>query len=176
MTLNKQLLADVVNHLITHPETHNRERYHCGTSHRFAGLTQVLAHGPMDQYPDDVMEDAAELLGLSKLDAHYLFASERTVSEIHRRASRVISEDSCDEYDKRGYDEYGYDQYGRDQDGVDRRGYGLDGYDLDGYGRDGYGRDDRDRRGYDRNGYGRDGYDQYGIDQNGNSLPLIVVD
>jgi len=106
MTLNKQLLADVVNHIITHPETHNQERYHCGTSHCFAGLTQVLAHGPMDQYPYDVMEDA-----------YYLFASERTVSEIHRRVSQLITEYACGDYDKRGYDDSGYDQYGRDRNG-----------------------------------------------------------
>ena len=195
MTLNKQLLADVVNHIITHPETHNQERYHCGTSHCFAGLTQVLAHGPMDQYPYDVMEDA-----------YYLFASERTVSEIHRRTSRLISEDSCgkydeygrdrDGYDRDGGDQYGigrdgYDRYGRDRDGRDRDGYdqcghnryGRDQYgrDRDGYDRDGrdqYGRDQygRDRDGYDLDGRDRDGYNRDGRDQYGNPLPPIVVD
>jgi len=96
MPLNKQLLADVFNHIITHPETHNQRKYHCGTSHCVAGWTQVLGRGPMPEYPLD-----------ATYDANYLFASERTASEIHRRASQLINEDSCSEYDEHGRDRDG---------------------------------------------------------------------
>ena len=170
MPLNKQLLADVVNQIVSQPETHSQEEWHCGTSHCFAGWTQVLGRGPTGRYPSNVADDAADLLGLTPDDARYLFSAERTTPEIHRCASELINGDSRGKYDKRGYDRDGYnldgiDRYGRDQNGIDCREYGLDGYDLGGYGRDGYNRDDRDRR-----GYGRDGRDSHD-----NSLPLIVV-
>jgi len=122
MTLNKQLLAAVVNQIITYPETHNQNEYHCGTSHCVAGWTQVLGHGPMLEYPANVWDDAADQLGLSPEEAHYLFLSGLTIPEIHRRASELIIGEFRIEYDK-----YGYDRYGR----------GRDGYDLDGRDRDG---------------------------------------
>jgi len=60
----------------------------------------------MDQYRLDVPRDAAELLGLSKLDANYLFSAKRTISEIHMRSSRLINGD-----------ERGYGRDGRDRSG-----------------------------------------------------------
>jgi len=178
MELNKQLLADVINQIITHPETHNQSIWHCGTSHCVAGWTQVLGHGPRDQYPANVMEDAADLLGLSLEDADYLFSAELTISSVYRRASQLITGTGGGRYE---YDQYGYNYSGRDRDG-----YNRDGRDRDGYDRDGYDCSSRDRRGYDRDGYDRDAYcrdgrdregrDLDGRDQDGNSLPLIVVD
>jgi len=119
MSLNKQLLADVVNRIITHPETHNQEIWHCDTSHCFAGLTQVLAYGPMSQYPTNVKEDAADLLGLTPDYANYLFYPYRTFREIHLCVSELIT----------GTGDNGRDRYGRDQDSMDRDGIDRDGYD-----------------------------------------------
>jgi len=134
MTLNKRLLAAVVNQIITYPETHNQDEYHCGTSHCVAGWAQVLGHGPMLKYPTNIWDDAVGLLGLSQDDAHYLFSSQRRISEIRIRASELITGDVYDRdehgRDRHGYDLDEYDQYGRDRDGLDRNGRDRDGNSL----------------------------------------------
>jgi len=178
MPLNKQLLAKVVNQIVSHPETRSQEEWNCDTSHCFAGWTQVFGHGPMGQYVGGVSfaDDAADLLGLTPDDARYLFSSLRTISEIHIRASELITERVWGEYDEYGYNEYGIDRDGYDRNGYDRDGYDRYGRDRERYNRDGYRRNEYDRYGRDPDGRDRDGYDRNGRDRHGNSLPMIVVD
>jgi len=153
MAINKQLLAKIVNQIVSQPETYT--------------VVDLAQH--------------EAVLGLAPEDARYLFSSRRTVSEIHRRTSRLISEDSCGKYDEYGRDRDGYDRDGGDQYGIGRDGYDRYGRDRDGRDRDGYDRDGRDQYGRDRDGYDldgrdRDGYNRDGRDQYGNPLPPIVVD
>jgi len=162
MPLNKALLTKIVNQIVSQPETY----------------TVV----------DWVQHEA--VLGLTPEDARYLSSSDRTISQIHRRASELINGDERGYYrygrDRYGYDRDGLDRDGRYRDGYDRSGYDRDDRDRDGYGLDGIDRDGRDRDGYDRyginrygvgrDGYDRDGRDRDGRDRDGNRLPPIVVD
>ena len=136
------LLADNVNYILQHPECWDQSQWHCGTTHCIAGLAQVRTGSPVV----DGEGDAAELYKLSAGDAAWLFASHRSLSEIHAFAAALT----------RGEMYF-------DRDGYDRDGYNRTGYDRTGYDRDGY-------------GYDRDGYDRTGYDRTGSRLPLIEID
>ena len=149
-----ELLRAAVNQVIQHPETWDQNSWHCGTKHCIAGWCEKLAFGELTANPDVRAQDA---IGITVAESRWLFASVRSLPEIHRFAVDMSS-GICDGYDRDGYDRDGYNC-----DGYNRYGYNRDGYDRNGYNRDGY----------DRDGFHRDGYNRYGYGRDGKSLPLL---
>ena len=135
----------VLDKIKAHPQCWKQDSWHCGTQHCFAGWAQILSGKEAND--QTVRRDARVWLGLSKVQADYLFAA----------ASRMADFESFIEKDDRaGYDRAGYN----------RDGYNRAGYDCDGYNRDGY-----NRAGYDCDGYDSDGYDCDGLDAENNPRP-----
>jgi len=104
----------VLDTIKAHPETWNQAKWHCGTTHCFAGHAQILAGHEPDV--GTVIYDAMKFLGISSIDEGWLFYSYRTLSDFEVFLAT-------------------YDQYteGYDKDGFDRDGYDKDGFDRDGY-------------------------------------------
>jgi hypothetical protein len=127
MSINKENLVQVMNHILEHPETWDQGHWHCGTKHCIAGHAQLMAG--KEENIDTVKKDAREWLGLSEYEAAWLFDPDRTKKELYDYVSAVVEgEDPFpDEYNRAGYD----------RDGCDRAGYDRDGYNRDGYNRKG---------------------------------------
>ena len=134
----KELMRAVVNQILEHRETWDQCVWHsaCGTSHCVAGWCQIL--GGREAKDESAQNDAMECLGISSLDAAWLFGSCRTLPEIYDFAKWFLSGEAG--YDRYGYDRYGYDRYGYNRAGYDRYGYDRYGYDRYGYNRAGYNR------------------------------------
>jgi hypothetical protein len=139
--MNKEHFADILNTIEANPSCWDQARWHCGSSHCFAGWAQLKSGKPA--VVSFVRRDAREWLDISKVDADWLFAVDRTIDDFKWF---LTSEGfDCEGYDCNGYDRNGYARNGYDRYGYDRNGYALDGY---------------DRNGYDRNGYDFDGLDK----------------
>lgn len=167
----KELLRAAVNQIIDHPKRWKQGIWHCGTSHCIGGWCQILGGLP----ESNGAGNAANLLGLSKKDADWLFAPYRTMQEIYDFAKAFINGKqyfnvygySPDGFNRYGYDRDGYNRSGRDSGGYDRNGYDCDGYDREGYNREGYNHCGFDRENYDRTGYDYTGFDRKGFDRAG---------
>ena len=138
----------VLKQIKEHPETWNQKKWHCGTSHCFAGWAQILSGKEPDQFT--VRKDARVFLGLSRPEANYYFAGSRTLEELE-----TVTKDF---YDQDGLDPDGYNQEGYDQEGYDHRGYNCYGYNWEGY----------NCYGFNREGYNQEGYDDDNLDKNNN--------
>lgn len=145
---NRENYDKVLRQIINHPETHDQTLWHCGTSHCFAGWSQIKAGKAPNN--DTVREDACQWLGITLGESDWLFDGDRTVVDFVRFR----------EEPKEGYD---------------RAGFNRTGYDRDGYARYGYDRDGYDRYGYDRDGFNRTGYDRQGRNRSGELHPEIVA-
>jgi hypothetical protein len=87
-----ELLRQVVNQIIKHPETWDQSNWHCGSSHCVGGWAQVM--GGREPDAARVFEDARKLLGLSEGQASWLFYGGRTFEEIYCFAAQRL-EKSC---------------------------------------------------------------------------------
>lgn len=168
-----ELLRAVVNQITQHREMWDQTNYHsdCGTKHCVAGWAQILGGRPVThRYPNI---EAQALLGLSDVDAAWLFAGHRTLPEIYSFAKARLGEHidgrGCDGYDRDGYDRDGYSRKGYDRAGFSRDGYNCFGRDRDGYSRGGFDHEGFDRAVFDRAGYNRAGYNLEGYDRAGYS-------
>lgn len=85
----KALLAAAVNQIIQHPETWKQSQWHCRTSHCIGGWCQVLAGLPES---NEAYQEVPQLIGLSLSDADWLFAPERSLTEIHHFAHAFIND------------------------------------------------------------------------------------
>jgi hypothetical protein len=150
----EKLLKTVVNLILADPKCWLQTSWHCGTQHCVGGWIQLKGGRPEKDMA--VIGDVQELLEISKNDAHWLCARNRTLGQIHCFAEN---------FSVNGYD----------RDGYDRDGYARDGYDRDGYARDGYDRNGYDRNGYDRDGYARDGYARDGYARDGTRLKPFEI-
>jgi hypothetical protein len=144
-----ELLRQVVNHIIEHPEEWSQGVWHssCGTYHCVAGHAEILGGRVTDPYSiaadsNSIHKNAANLLGLSPESATWLFSSRRTLFEIYRFTYACLHPDEF----VGGYDSNGYNERCRDRTGRDRNGlltvavefaYDLGGYDCWGYNRAG---------------------------------------
>jgi hypothetical protein len=145
--MNQQRLQAILDFIRQNPDRWDQTQWHspCGSSHCLAGHAQLAAGLPADNYL--ARAEAKAYLGLEHEEAEWLFAGERTLSQLER-ACRT---GQCLIYDE-AYGPDGFDPDGFDRDGCDRDGYDCQGYDVVGYDRDGF-----DREGYDADGYDRDG-------------------
>ncbi len=137
----KELLRQVVNQILTHPNEWNQKAWHCGTSHCVGGWCQVLAKAPLTESKDEMRE----LAELTEADADYLFAASRNISDIHCFVKTILD-------GKKPFNRDGFNRDGFDRDGFDR-----DGFDRDGFNRDGFNRAGFNRAGFNRAGFNRDG-------------------
>jgi len=159
ITFNRENFERVLNHIKAHPETWKQSKWHCGTSHCFAGHAQIMAgNAPNNK---TVRRDARIFLGLTRYEADRMFASSRSIADFEAFLSDGYNRAG---HDRAGYDRDGYNRADYDRAGYNRAGYDRAGYDRDGYNRDGYDRAGYNRAGYDRAGYNRDGYDRDGLD------------
>lgn len=122
-----------------HPETWNQGAWHCGSAHCFAGWLQVM--GGYEESWDYAPADARSELGITAVEAEWLFDACRTIEDFERfRLSKAPNVHAPMWFD-----------------GVDADGFGLDGFNRDGY----------DRNGFDSQGFNVFGYDHEGLDKEG---------
>jgi hypothetical protein len=162
MKRNIENIQKVLDLIEANPSCWDQSKWHCGTSHCFAGHAQIMLTGK--ENIDTVRRDARIFFGMSKAEADYYFAGNRTIDELKTAADEDL-------YNPAGYDRDGYDRAGYDRDGFDQDGFDWDGYDRDGYDRDGYDRAGYDRDGFDQDGFDWDGFDQDGFDSENNPKP-----
>lgn len=116
----------VLDQIEKHPETWIQEKWHCGSSHCFAGWAQILSGNNAND--DTVRRDARIFLGLSYIEAQYYFDSRRRLEELKTVLEDFYDQAGCKRY---GYNRAGYDKAGYDHAGYDRAGYNRAGYDRD---------------------------------------------
>ena len=167
---NAERLQRVLTYIEQHPEEWKQSEWHCGSSHCFCGMAQILAGHPANG--GKLCAQAREWLDLSRCEFDRLAYVSNTLEDLRRIVGGLVAGYDGNGYDGNGYDRDGRDRDGRDRDGCDRAGrdrYGCYGYsyDRDGYNRAGYDRDGYDRAGYNRDGYNRDGCDRRNCDRNG---------
>ena len=76
----RQLMLTVLEHVQKHPETWDQERWHCGTSHCFAGFAQTWNGAEGDS--GTCQEAALEALGITREGGQLLFDCYNTMEEI----------------------------------------------------------------------------------------------
>ena len=76
----RQLMLTVLEHVQRHPETWDQERWHCGTSHCFAGFAQTWNGAEGDS--STCQEAALEALGITREGGQLLFDCYNTMEEI----------------------------------------------------------------------------------------------
>jgi hypothetical protein len=159
----------VIDQIKAHPKQWKQHLWHCGTSHCFGGWAQILSQRPADEF--EVRADARQFLGITALEADYLFDHKRTLAELIAwgNAKYLFQDHTLAELVAWGKEHGGKEPDAPDSIfwSYDRAGYDCEGYDRQGYDRQGYDRNGRDGAGYDRLGY-RNGYDRDGLDKNNN--------
>lgn len=102
--MNKENYKKVLDLIEANPECWKQTSWHCRTQHCFAGHAQILS-GKMAN-DDTVRRDARIFLDLSKPEADYFFAGERTLEDF-----------------RAGYDRAGYKSAGYDRDQLDKNNH-----------------------------------------------------
>ena len=146
---NAERLKQVLARIEQHPEQWDQSRWHCGSSHCFCGMAQIMAGYPADD--DKVRAQAREWLGLSLIEFDSLASGPNTLKYLRRRVGELMA----------GYDGEGYDCNGYDCEGYDRRNRDRNGYLSDSCPR--------------RYRYDRDGYDNDGLDINNKPRPTVAA-
>lgn len=96
--LNEKLIGCVLEHIESHPEEWDQSDWltcrgqvpeWCGTTGCFAGWAVALST-PAEQWPpsqkgESIRTQAARLLGITNLEADYLFAGSNTMQDIKHR-------------------------------------------------------------------------------------------
>ncbi|MDE2000043.1 MAG: hypothetical protein KGI52_14085, partial [Burkholderiales bacterium] len=77
---NIERIRAILEHLEAHRETWYQARWHCGTTHCFAGHAQIAAGKAPDD--DTASADAREWLSLTRAEADWYFSPNRTLSEL----------------------------------------------------------------------------------------------
>lgn len=160
--MNKENFELVLKTITENPACWDQTMWHCGTAHCFAGWAQILSGNVAS--PSTVRKVARIFLDLGQIEADYLFAPSRTLSDFN---AFLIEGHAKTGYDSDGYNRAGYDSDGYNRAGYNRAGYDSDGYDCDEYDSDGYDCDGYNRAGYDCDGYDSEGYDRWGHNNEG---------
>ena len=107
MVVNVELLQKTLDTIKANPQHWDQTKWHCGTSHCFAGFAELIAKNiPIETdesilirderfyYPEfndwSTSEHATELLGISDDDAETLFASYRTLEDLEEMVASLI--------------------------------------------------------------------------------------
>jgi hypothetical protein len=119
--MNIKRLKPILCYLRSSLETRDQTFWHrdYGYSHCLAGHCQLAAGKPADRRL--ARSDAAAYLGLTNEEAAWLFAAERTLSQLdwaaHTGQCRIYEEIyAIDGFDADGFDRLGRDRLGRDRD------------------------------------------------------------
>jgi len=105
MAVNVELLQKTLDAIKANPQHWDQSRWHCGTSHCFAGLAQLIHYGlPINTREDQLENDdrffnhddwnagytVGELLGLEEDDAQELFAGWNSLERLEALVSTLI--------------------------------------------------------------------------------------
>ena len=107
MVVNVELLQKTLDTIKAKPQHWDQTKWHCGTSHCFAGFAELIAHKVSIDTDEEVLKDdlrffsprfddwstsehATELLGISDDDAETLFASYRTLEDLEEMVASLI--------------------------------------------------------------------------------------
>tara|TARA_R110002126_G_scaffold155255_2_gene302292 strand:- start:3070 stop:3441 length:372 start_codon:yes stop_codon:yes gene_type:complete len=122
MTVNVELLQKTLDTIKANPQHWKQERWHCGTSHCFAGFAELINRGlPIDTH-EDVLRDefdffsyyhsdwntsmhATELLGLDDEDAAWLFAGYNSLEDLEEMVAELIKSGTLQSKDSEDEDE-----------------------------------------------------------------------
>ena len=96
--MNKENVQKVLDLIEANPSCWNQEKWHCGTTHCFAGHAQILS-GKQENVKT-VRTDARIYLDLSLADADWAFYFLRTLEELKTLINHA------------GYNRYGYNHAG----------------------------------------------------------------
>ena len=118
--MNKKHYKKVLDLIISNPESWDQTKWHCETSHCFAGHAQNLwrnqiCHGYIGT--EIVRQEARLYVGLTKFEADYLFSVYRTFKDFQEFLEKY--DDPTFIYYVDGYNKDGYDKDGYDDDGLD---------------------------------------------------------
>jgi hypothetical protein len=88
MAINVELINQTKDWMNAHPEHHDQMLWHCGTSHCFFGIAEMLSKGksPSECFlgnSDNTYEFSKSALGLTEAQACYLCSKQRTIDEIN---------------------------------------------------------------------------------------------
>jgi len=130
MTVNVKLLNDTLDAIKANPDHWGQEHWHCGTSHCFAGFTELLSLGlPLDSDEADLLDNpstyndetsswstrtnAIKALKLANsYDAEYLFSAHNSLEDLEKMVAYLAkhntlvgfySEDDEDNEDSEGW-------------------------------------------------------------------------
>lgn len=87
--INVELMRKTRDWMNAHPEYHDQTTWHCGTSHCFFGIAEILhlRQNPSEVFHGDdkkTYEFARKALGLTIWQADYLSCVSRTIDEINK--------------------------------------------------------------------------------------------
>lgn len=107
MAVNVELLQKTLDTIKANPQHWDQSKWHCGTSHCFAGFAELIAKNIPIETDESILirderfydpkfndwstsEHATELLGISDNDAETLFASYRTLEDLEEMVASLI--------------------------------------------------------------------------------------
>lgn len=113
MTINIELLTKTLEAVKANPEHWNQEKWHCGTSHCFAGFVELIANDlPLDSHSEELRNDerfhkvfdpayrflirwktpdnSKRLLGLSEEESSTLFHACNTLSDLEHIVKSLV--------------------------------------------------------------------------------------
>jgi len=112
--VNKELIRQVINHIIDDPDTWNQTVWHseCGTSHCFAGWVDVIENGITSNQDTGVPNRAIKSLGIGYQLGDRLFEGDNDFETLYSICKDIL-EDRVDR-DGRDAEGYDYDNYNCD--------------------------------------------------------------
>ena len=102
MAINKELLQLTLNTIKANPKHWNQGKWHCGTTHCFAGFAYLLHMGlPLTTDEYDLGEDvilatktiAVKILGITYYQANILFAPDNTLEDLEHHVNVLLNTD-----------------------------------------------------------------------------------
>ena len=111
-TVNVELLQKTLDAIKANPQHWNQQSWHCGTSHCFAGLAELIANDlPVETSFDEIERlkitrklgmstpiEAGRLLGISDEDGDVLFYGYNTLKQLERMVAHLIEYGSLEDY------------------------------------------------------------------------------
>jgi hypothetical protein len=114
MTVNVELLQKTLDTIKANPQHWNQRFWHCGTSHCFAGFTELIANNlPIETSIEQVRAlrlngkleiigtglYAEKLLGISDDDGEVLFHTHNTLEQLERMVAYLIEHGSLEDFE-----------------------------------------------------------------------------
>lgn len=94
ITFNKENFQKVLTTIKENPSCWRQEKWHCGSSHCFAGWAQILSGKAAND--DTARKDARKFLGLTIKEADCLFQSCRTIEDFEKAVDDGYDRDGLD--------------------------------------------------------------------------------